>query len=358
LSSIAQSLPGDDGKGRGSSNTPFPGKICNGETGSVYEVVAAGVDQLRIVLSLSGDSGRLCETFTDHDYRPRGMPSMRMVGAWVQNSFKRTFLHFLEDGPRLLYHRRSGALHVDIHFPELVRPTEAVAAAKTWIRTLAGLKIETVFPARIARVDVTGDVVFRSPAYFRYVFSAFRSMVCERGRVVEPYKSSTLYINGSKAARAKRLGRIYDKGSERATTAGWEVPAERYMRVEAESVWESERPLLDELTSELARAKFLDRFGAVGRGTVVLKGELVEPLLELRRSGALSSAQYEQMYTYLDHVRMGLDGEVYKRDTQLRRARVARLHGLEIPGADDRQLAKLDEPPDVRELVNDLAARL
>ena len=272
MSSIAQSLPvPDGGAGRGESQTPVPWKICKREDGSVYEIVAAGVDQLRIVLSLSGDAARLCETFTDHDYRPRGMPTMRMVGAWQQDGFKRTFLHFIEDGPRLLYHRQSGALHVDIHFSELVRPMEAVSIARRWVRTLARLSIETVFPVRVARVDVTGDVVFSSAAYFRYVFSAFQAMVCERGRAVEPFKSSTLYLNASRAARAKRLGRIYDKGAERAAAAGWAVPRERYMRVEAECIWESERPVLDELTSELARAKFLDRFGAVGRGTVVLK---------------------------------------------------------------------------------------
>ena len=213
-------------------------------------------------------------------------------------------------------------------------------------------------PGADTRVDVTGDVVFSSAAYFRYVFSAFRAMVCERGRVVEPFKSSTLYLNASRAARAKRLGRIYDKGAERAAAAGWAVPRERFMRVEAECIWESERPLLDELTSQLARAKFLDRFGAVGCGTVVLKGRLVEPLLNLRRSGAISSAQYEQLYTYLDHARMGLLDDVYSRDTLLLRARAAREHGLEIPGLDERQAVELDDPPDVRALVNELAAVL
>jgi hypothetical protein len=247
---------------------------------------------------------------------------------------------------------------VDIHFPELVQPTEAVAAAKKWVRTLANLKIETLFPIRIARVDVTGDIVFASPAYFRYVFSAFRSMVCERGRVVDPYKSSTLYVHASKSARAKRLGRIYDKGAERVAVASWNVPRERYMRVEAERLWESERPQLDELTSELARATFLDRFGAVGRGTVVLKGELVEPLQKLLRAGAIKSGQYEQMYTYLEHARMGLLDDVYSRDTLLRRARAARLHGLDTPGLDDREVEMVDEPPDVRDLVHELAARL
>ena len=156
---------------------------------SVYAVVGAGIDQLRIVLSLSGDAARLCEAFTDHDFRPRGMPNMRMVGAWLHDGVKRTFLHFLDDGPRLLYHRQSAALHVDIHFPELVPVMKAVATARTWVRKLAGLHIGTVFPVRIARVDVTGDVLFSSPAYFRYVFSAFRSIVCERGRVVDQYKS-------------------------------------------------------------------------------------------------------------------------------------------------------------------------
>jgi hypothetical protein len=64
------------------------------------------------------------------------------------------------------------------------------------------------------------------------------------------------------------------------------------------------------------------------------------------------------MYTYLDHARMGLLDDVYSRDTLLRRARAARLHGLDIPGLDDREVETVDEPPDVRDLVHELAARL
>ena len=56
--------------------------------------------------------------------------------------------------------------------------------------------------------------------------------------------------------------------------AGWNFPRERYMRIEAERLWETPRPLLDELTSELARETFLDRFASVGRGTLVLKADL------------------------------------------------------------------------------------
>src|SRR5215216_3532027 len=109
--SIAQSLPDGAEWGRGESNTPFPEEICNGSDVVRYVIAGVGVDQLRVVLSLSGDSARLCDVFTEHDYRPRGLPSMRMVGAWSQDGFKRTFRHFLgDDGPRLLYHRTSAML--------------------------------------------------------------------------------------------------------------------------------------------------------------------------------------------------------------------------------------------------------
>src|SRR3954468_11231524 len=70
-------------RGRGESNTPFPGQICTDGPQPAYKVAAVGVDQIRFVLLLSGECARFCESLTEHDYRPRGMPSMRMVGAWM-----------------------------------------------------------------------------------------------------------------------------------------------------------------------------------------------------------------------------------------------------------------------------------
>jgi hypothetical protein len=345
--------------GRGESNTPFPWKICNGDGAPVHVVAGAGVDQIRFVLSLSGDSARLCEAFTEHSYRPRGIPSMRMVGAVRQDGYKQTFLHFMgDDQPILLYHRDSGALHVDMHFERLAAMTSAVQQANTAVTRLASLGIETMFPIRVARADFTGDVVFRSAAYFRYVMSAFRSMICERGRVVEPYKSSTLYLSASRARRSKRLGRIYDKGLERASVAGWDIPPERYLRIEAESLWEGERPLLTSLDSGVARSFFLDRFAAVGKGTLSLKGGLVEPLMGLLREDTITSAQYEQLYAFLDHSRMGLASDLYPRDTRLRRAKLAHALGLEVPSDDDQRSSDVDQEFDVRALVREIAESL
>jgi hypothetical protein len=345
--------------GRGESNTPFPEKICNTGSPPVYVVAGAGVDQIRIVLSLSGESAELCRAFTEHDYRPRGMPNMRMVGSRRQDGFKRTFSHFLgEDAPRLLYHRDSATLHVDVHFSELVAVPAAVERAAAVVTELSHRGVETPFVVRIARADITGDVLFSSAAYFRYVFSAFRSMLCEWGRVVEPFRSSTLYVNASTARHTKRLGRIYDKGLERAAEAGWDIPPERYLRIEAERLWDADRPPLAEFNAAMARAIFLDRFGAVGRGTVLLKGGLVEPLMTLLRAETISSGQYERLYTFLDHSRMGLARDLYGRDTYLRRARESRALGLEVPGADDRPAEDLEHDLDVRALVHEIARGL
>jgi len=79
-------------------------------------------------------------------------------------------------------------LHVDIHFEALVSADDAVQRAEAVVGRLRSQGIETPFPVRVARADFTGDVVFKSAAYFRYVYSAFRSMLCERGRVVDPFK--------------------------------------------------------------------------------------------------------------------------------------------------------------------------
>jgi hypothetical protein len=355
---IAQSLQDFDDRGRGESNTPFPGEICKPTDDTPYFVAGVGVDQVRIVLSLSGESARLCDSWTDHDYRPRGLPSMRMVGGWVQGGFKRTFGHLLgEGGPRLLYHRDSAMLHVDIHFDALVPVRSATERATRAVDELKALGIETVFPVRVARADFTGDVVFRSPAEFRYVFSAFDSMVCERGRVVEPFKRSTLYLNASRSARAMRLGRIYDKGAERAAAVREALPSERYLRVEAERLWaRADRPLVTDVDSEVARVTFLDRFGAVGRGRVSLAGGLAALLMGLRREGAISVAQYEQLYTFLDHEKVGLARSLYSSDTYRRRASRARELGLGVPAKEPQRGAPV-EGFDVRALVEEIAAR-
>lgn len=333
MNSIAQSLPDSDDWGKGESNTPFPGQICTVPDDCAYVIVGVGVDQVRIVLSLSGEAARTCEVWTEHDYRPRGLPSMRMVGAWSQDCFKRVFRHFLgDDGPRLLYHRASAMLHVDIHFGALASVDEAVKRASAVVETLASLRIGSVFPARVARADFTGDVVFVSPAEYRYVFSALDAMLCERGRVVEPYRRSTLYISGSRSSKAKRLGRIYDKGAEQGAVGRSTVGAERYLRIEAERLWaRPERPLLGDVTSEVARESFLDRFGSVGRGRGTRSGGLVRSLMGLYADGTITVAQYEQLYAFLEHERLGLARDLYPADTYRRRARSARELALEIP---------------------------
>jgi hypothetical protein len=82
------------------------------------------------------------------------------------------------------------------------------------------------------------------------------------------------------------------------------------------------------MTSDLAARTFRDRFGSVGRGTVCLRDGLVEPLLVLLRDRAISVAQYEQLFTFLEHDRMGLSRDLYAHDTYRRRAQKVRALGL------------------------------
>jgi hypothetical protein len=329
------------------------------EQTAIYVIHQVGVDQIRVVLSLSGDAAKVCEEFTEHDWRPRGMPNMRFVWFPRREQFKSVFKHFLGDtGPKLLYHRDSASLHVDVHFERLVAVGAAVDQTRATIAYLADQKIASSFPVRVARADFTGDVLFRSSAYYRYVTSAFRAMLCSRGRVVDPYRASTLYLNASNASKTKRLGRIYDKGCERAERGEWgQFPRERYMRIEAEQVWEANRPALDSLTPDDARRIFLDRFGSVGHGRLVLKGGLVEPLMTLLHDGAITVAEYERLYAFLDHCRMGLAAELYgdSRGTYHRRANEVRSLGLDVPGLDDEPLDTLDPELDARALVSAIA---
>ena len=136
------------GGGRGVSNTPFPPKICNeGRAPSTRSQASAWIGCGSFSRSLV--SRRSCARRNDHDYRPRGMPSTRMVARGLDGD-KRTFQHFLgDDEPRLLYHRDSATLHVDVHFESLVSVSTAVERGQAVVARLGRLGIESLFPVRV-----------------------------------------------------------------------------------------------------------------------------------------------------------------------------------------------------------------
>lgn len=343
---------------RGESNYPLSEENFQDQGRPQYVIHQVGIDQVRFVMSLSGDSARVALDWATHDWKPRGIPSMRFLGTPKIDGYARSFEHLLgPDGPRCLYHRESSVLHVDVHFPRLAAVSAAHEAIQGVIGQLLGHGIETLFPVKVARFDATGDVLFASPALYRHAYSAFESMLPDQGREVVPYLGSTLYLRTAGAKRAGRKGRVYDKGAERAARAGWSLAPNRYMRIEAEVVHEAAgRIEVAHLGSEILRACFLDRWGAVGSGTLRLKGGLVEPLMRLRQDGALTEAKYERLYTFLDHCRMGLARDLYERDTYLRRAKEARELGLEVPGEEGRDVDDLCEELDVRAIVHEIAA--
>lgn len=280
---------------------------------------------------------------------------MRFLGTPKVEGYSRTFEHLLgDDGPKCFFHRESGALHIDVHFSGLATVSEAHEEVSGVLGRLLGHGIDSLFPIKLARFDATGDVLFASPALYRHAWSAFEAMLPTNGREMVPYMGTTLYLRTAN----KRYGRVYDKGAERAARAGWSLPKDRYMRIEAEAVHTDNRPELRYLTSELLREVFLDRFSAVGSGTLRLKGGLVDPLMKLRRDGALTEQKYERLYTFLDHCRMGLARDLYERDTYLRRAKEAREYGLEVPGEEGRDVDDLCAELDVRAIVHEIAAAL
>ena len=59
----------------------------------------------------------------------------------------------------------------------------------------------------------------------------------------------------------------------------------------------------------------------------------------------MTMREYEQLYSFLDHERMGLARQLYSKDTYNRRAREARRLGLEVPCVAGG--AVLSSPPDV-----------
>src|SRR5262249_8575373 len=66
----------------------FPGQICTVPDACAHVIVGVGVDQVRIVLSLSGEAARTCEVWTEHDYRPRGPPIDADGGRVVAGLFQ------------------------------------------------------------------------------------------------------------------------------------------------------------------------------------------------------------------------------------------------------------------------------
>src|SRR6478672_4225245 len=104
----------------GTSSTPLDGKISKGTGGALYRVMGAGLDEIRVTLSVSGDSARVCEGLSDHAWRPKGMPGMFFLGRPFLDGYRRSFEYLLgRDEVRVMYHRDSSTVHARIHFPGL-----------------------------------------------------------------------------------------------------------------------------------------------------------------------------------------------------------------------------------------------
>lgn len=285
---------------------------------------------------------------------------MRFVGTPVSTAYKQEFRHYLDrENVTLMYHRESSWLHARVHFPRLSSVRDSVFESFDVVGGLCAVGFETLFPVRVARVDVTGDVLFARPDLYTYAESAFLAMLPAGRREVSRFKTS-VYLHSTESKGSKRLGRVYDKGHERAQVGDWKMGKGIWMRIEAEQVYGPRKPLLDDLTSDLARKIFLDRFGGVGKGLGLLKGNLVDPLMRLLSEGVISPAKYESLYTFLDHCRMGLADRLYadNRKTQLRRAAECRELGLEVPGMEGRSTDDILEELDVRALVEEIAVAL
>lgn len=337
----------------GFSSTPLDRKISNLGTGNPYVIKAVGANEITFTLSISGDSVRAANDLSEHNWRPKGMPGTFFLGRPYLDGYKHRFRYLLDRSDcKVMYHRDSGTLRVRLHFEDLASTPIVHVSVLEAVAQLEEHGLSTFMSPLVARIDYAADVIFRDPSYYRYAHSAFASMIPGRGRVVQPVKHS-LYLYASESPKSKRLGRIYDKGRELSEVHGYDLPVETYMRIEAEQ-HHSPRPQLDTLHPNESRTTFLDRFEAVGAGTVTLKGGLVDPLMQLRRSGKITPSQFERLYTFLDMCRMGLAEQLYaeNRDLYLARAREARRLGLEVPG-NDRSAEDLEHELDVRALVRE-----
>lgn len=288
---------------------------------------------------------------SDENLKPVGMPGCRFVGRWVQDGFRRTFAHAF-DGFRCAFHRQSSNLHVFVK-PEGLLPVARLGDVVEDVRfqLLVG-GVETPFVPRLARVDVTADVLFATESAYVRTHYALMEGNPQGGRVIAPHQTGGT-IRKSKSANAGRAARWYDKVVERqAHRELVGLPANRYMRLEAEVVWSEDRPEVGVVTSEWARETFLDRFGYVGSGTLTGNEALMDELERLLRDGTITAGQYERLFTFLEHDRIGRAERLYGRRVYLERMREARRLGLQVSG---RSEASITDELNVRSMIEELS---
>jgi hypothetical protein len=81
----------------------------------------------------------------------------------------------------------------------------------------------------------------------------------------------------------------------------------------------------------------------------------MDRLLELLEADKITTQQYDRMYTFLDHARVGMAERLYGRVVYLRRAAEARSLGLEVPGMEGRPDDDLVQELDVRAMLSELS---
>jgi hypothetical protein len=342
--------------------------LVNGHTSSTsvderirnhpYALVACGIDEASLVLQLSGAAAAVCERFTQHDFRARGFPGGKMVGNVSVDGFRRRLVPLCE-GLILIWLPKYQTLRVRLHGERLIPVDQFAVEVEVAMFQLARVGITTMFPMRLARIDVAGDVLFSTSAGYRRARESVARSMPSHGREVRRVHHS-VYVHSSGSPKAKRVLRVYDKGRERVEVGGWGAfPVERLMRLEAEVNMESgQRPEPSVVTREWARQAWQDRFGYVGAGSLAWNGGLMDRLLSLKAAGVITAAQYERLFTFLEHERVGMAGELYDRVTYLKRAREARSLDLEVPSLEERTDGDVEYELNVRELLDEIAVAL
>lgn len=336
------------------SSTSVGERICT----HPFALVACGIHEARLVVSLSGVTAEGVEAYCQHDFKARGYPGCRRVGNVAQEGFRRR-LEPLVEGLELIYHSASASLHVIFKCVPL-SPVARFGDEVEVVRfQLAQAGITSDFPVRLARVDIAADVLFANPAGFLRTREAVERSLPAKGRETRRIHHS-VYVHASGSSKSKREARVYDKGRERVERGGWDgFPVERLMRLEAEVTWESgQRPGVEVVGQEWARGMWNDRFGYVGSGSLSWNGGLMDRLLSLKRANVISAAEYERLFTFLEHERVGMARELYDRVTYLRRATQARALGLEVPSLGSRTDADVEYELDVRAMLDEVGASL
>jgi hypothetical protein len=287
-----------------------------------FHRLQGGLDQIEIRLDLAGTS--VPSALERWDERPASKGRVRLgrnaeFGKWEPML-----------GRSVLWHKDRGTLWIDVHpFTDArLLPLQLVyGEVQAVLEKFSIVGVGTYEPVCVTRADVTVDVVTADGALGKSLMLALAAARGPHGRRARPFNHDleTVYIE---TRGGRRLGLAYDKGVERSYRA---LGANKWLRLEARQFFKgADAPKLEEVTPDVLKGVWQDRFLTLGGGRTVKPEGVVMTIGEMLQSGAISVRDGEKVLSYLQLERAGLAQDVYGRKALQERRLLARQYGLRV----------------------------